>query len=108
MLGGAWTKLPLKAIPSTVSILLICIVELGSITEDTLIRCDIDVTNPKGRIAASDVFDASVTGNANLIARYVAMRRLSFEATEAGVWTFKVSSGGIPLADYDIEIGLDR
>lgn len=108
VLGGGWVNLPLKSIPMPVSILLVCIVELGSIAENTLIRCDIEVTDPKGGKAASDVFDVPVTGSANLIARHTVMRRLSFDATETGVWTFKVSSGGIPLADYDIEIGLQR
>lgn len=104
VLGGAWTRLALDVIPSPVSILLVCIVELGSIAEHTLIRFDIEVTDPVGKKAVSDVFDASIAENGNLIARFIAMRRLSFDATEVGVWTFTVSSGGIPLADYDIEI----
>ncbi len=106
VLGAGWTNLPLTSIPCPVSINVVCVVELGSIAENTLLRCDIDVIDPKGRKVASDVFDVSVPNDTGLIARYTAKRLVSFEASEAGVWTIAVSSGGIPLADYDIQIGL--
>ena len=106
VLGGGWTNLPLKSMPSTVSIRLVCVFELGSIADNTLIRCDVEVIDPKGRMEVTDVFDIAVSSNSTFVARYTAQRLVPFEVREAGVWTLKVSSGGIPLADYDIEIGV--
>jgi len=90
-------------IPSAVTVLLVCILELGTIPENTLIRCVIDVIDPSGNKVLTDNFDASATRN--VVSRYVAMRRLSFEVTEAGVWKFNIWSGGNALGTYNIEIG---
>lgn len=104
VLGGGWTYLPLKKIPSNVSINVICAVELGSIAVDTIIRFDIYVFDPKESQVASSTLDVSVANDGRLISRYTGQRLVSFKATERGIWTIKVESGGIPFAGYDFEI----
>jgi hypothetical protein len=104
VLGGAWEFYGIRTIPSDVFLRLVCVVELGSIPVQTLLRFEIRVLDPCGDVAVTDQFDISLPDYEALTRRKSIARQMKFSATVFGVWCIQMRSGDANLAQYNLEI----
>lgn len=106
VLGGGWSYLPLRELPSAVGIHLVLVIDTGTILADTLLRFDLNVLNNRGDLALLDSFDVTVYKSADLTPRQTVARFLKFDVNEAGVWSMEAWSGDLCFAEYELEFRL--
>lgn len=104
VLGGGWERLEVPSVPHRVSMVLVCVFEKGTVAPNTMLAISVVIEDPSGRTVNRDEFDLSTDETVHPVARTPVRRTLSFDAAEAGLWSFRVRSGNIDLADLKIEI----
>jgi hypothetical protein len=108
VLGGVWEFCDLSRIPQCVNVNLVCVIEAGHIAANTKLSFVSTVESPSSEIAVNDPFDLSIEETLRPVMRYVVRRFLSFDVTEAGLWTFGIRSGSHELAKIDVEFRMAR
>ena len=103
MLGGAWTYFPIATIPGTATIRVVGVLELGVLEKGTLLRVELQAVDPRGDVAASDAFDVAVPESSDLTPKGLIGRAITIPVSEPGVWTLRLCSGNLLLAEYELE-----
>lgn len=103
VLGGGWSSCQLIALPWRCVVHLVCIVELGTLAPESLIRFQLQVLDPAGDVKLDESHDVPVPNGSDLVPRAIIARPLQFEVAAAGAWRFRVVSAGMLLADHLVE-----
>jgi hypothetical protein len=106
ILGGGWEWGTVQSVPSTLQLQLVCMIETGDISINTMLRIDYFIEDAKGDTVFESYFDLTVVETPSSIRRYTVMPFFSIEISHVGIWSVKMSSGSIPLAQYNIEFRL--
>lgn len=104
VLGGGWAWLDISLPQKQLRLAAQCVVETGAISPDTLLRIDYVVVRPDGVIACEAHFDVAIHPSAGKVKRCARAFFPQFDVDIQGVWTLKLSTGGIPLEKHDFEI----
>lgn len=108
VLGAGWSYWSFPSLPATnQKVDMLCVVETGSIADDTQLRFDYAVEDGEGKTVLTSHFDLKIKPSRIKVRRWPIALNMVVDFGVVGVWRFKVSSGGLPLASYDLEILLE-
>jgi hypothetical protein len=107
-LGGGWEFYVVRAVPQRVGINLLCVIDTGRVSENSLLAFAVVVEDPSGNVVASDTFDLTIGEALRPVMSSAVPRFVSFEVSECGVWSFKLRSGDMDLARLDLEFKTPR
>ena len=108
VLGGGWAVYHVTSIPQQIVIPVICIVELGEVQSESLLRFDVEILNAKGVLVASAIQDVGVPIGIDLTPRRSFFKSIVVEIDAIGAWTIRLKSGSITFASYSFEVRLTR